>query len=552
MIRRYLLGLLVGMLTCTTVAQAQKLTSLAAESKTASEFFARIQSAGAVSRADSVLATMAVATGRARDLSHQIPHSPKCLTDLAEEAASISTHEALSVGREILSEPTSQFTMLSQSGRFTIYYDTSGAQACTQDYADHVAQFADSAYDLEIAKLGYPKPAFTNGDSTWHIHVRDLQNGYGLTQPTDQLGFSITGLTLVRSYIVMDNDFSESIYHTHGLDAARITIFHEFHHVIQFADYGYDVQFRRDAYFQEMTSVWMETRSSPDILDYVQYMPAYLLSINQSISADQSFGYGEAVWLQFLQKRYSDDIIKDIWQRRSASIEDPLFATQDALAARGSSFCSDYERFGTALFFTGRRFKGESIFPNAQYFLIDSLHTQLTKPKLPTDISNGAVVASLNYIYTGFGHDTVVVVSARDTDRTVISNGSIEIDGLNSYVAVYQSQSSFCDTIAGYSPTNATVFPQPFIVHSTGTDSVYILAQPGGKPPVNTQVDIFALDMSFVAHIENNLRRQTDSYYAVWNGRDEIGRLVPSGVYFFRVERDGTTTEGKIMVVRKL
>jgi flagellar hook assembly protein FlgD len=40
-------------------------------------------------------------------------------------------------------------------------------------------------------------------------------------------------------------------------------------------------------------------------------------------------------------------------------------------------------------------------------------------------------------------------------------------------------------------------------------------------------------------------------YYAtVWNGRDATGRLVPSGIYLYRLEATGYSATGKVLLGR--
>ncbi len=501
-----------------------------------------------VTHADSVQAI-------AEELTHKIPsgiqiHPAKCLTDLMFEAYRIRKERKLDIGT-LADGTTNQTQIISPSGRFTIYYDTSGAWACTPEYAQSVARTADSAYEFEINQLGYPKPPYTDSDSTFHLHIINQPAGiYGFTSPTDNgaLGLSPSGRQKMRTYFVIDNDFAEAAYPTHGSDAMHVTVFHEFQHVIQYGDYGIDKD-AKDKYFQELTSVWMETRSYPNVKDYLQYLNSYFSTINLSFDGSVERGYGEAIWFQWMQVRFGDAINRQIWQQYSNAQPDPVFAMQDILAQHGSSFCTEYMRYGNDLFFTGRRYRGASLFPDARAFPVDLLKVQREDVGVATPIDFGAVVASLNFFYAGFGRDTVAVTVARDTNRSIISDGTITITGPRNYLPAYVHPESFCDTISGYSPTLAEAFPQPFIIRASSNDSLSILASRSGKAPISVELDIYSLNMDAVAHIERRPEPFTGEYYVTWSGRDDLGKLVPSGIYLYTINTDGDRRVGKLAVI---
>jgi hypothetical protein len=499
-----------------------------------------------LSHADSVLAIVNALTQK-EPSSIKIPIA-KCLTDLIFEAYRIRRERKLPISVQA-DNIANQVSMVTPERHFTIYYDTAGVWASTADYAQSVARTADSAYDFEINELHYPKPPFGDADSTFHLHIVNQPGGiYGYTSPTADppLGTSPSGRIKQRTYMVIDNDFAEATYPTHGSDAMHVTVYHEFQHIIQYGTYGVDPN-AKDAYFKELTSVWMETRSHPEVKDYLQYLNSYFTLIDLSFNGSVERGYGEAIFFQFLEKRFGDAVTREIWQQYSDAQPDPVFAIQDVLARYSSSFCSEYKRFGNDLFFTGRRFSGQSLFPDARSFPVDSLKALLVPVGVSTNVL-GAVVASINYFYTGFGRDTVAVTVARDTNRGVISDAAITIISPTRFAAVYQNPESFCDTISGYSPILALAFPQPFLIGPSRTDSVSILAS-SGRAPVSVALDIYGINMEQIAHFENKPQPFTGEFYVTWSGRDDAGRLVPSGIYLYTINTDGTRRVGKLAVV---
>src|SRR5579883_2966291 len=198
--------------------------------------------------------------------------------------------------------PQLDTSIVSPSGRFRIHYDTAGSDAPDPtdnnhngipDYIDAVAQICDSSYNEEISILKYSSPpgdGNRGGDSLYDIYVSDLfdLNGryYGLTWP-DYDDTTDPGDTIhphLSSSIDIDNTFgADKGYPTSGVDAARVTLAHEFFHVIQIGDYGIwkapfvdecDASGRfANRYFFEMSTVWMETVVYPGIPDYLQYLP---------------------------------------------------------------------------------------------------------------------------------------------------------------------------------------------------------------------------------------------------------------------------------------
>jgi hypothetical protein len=552
-------------------AHAQKQTSLASQVATPEEFYAGVRQGRAVTRVDSVLATIATVVRHIPNLRAQVDAGGPCLTELFQYAWIHRNEVSAPITQSILSsEFTNQDSIISPKAHFTIYFDNTGANAATREYVDSIAAMSDRAFDFEINTLGYPKPPYPFADSTFHTHLTDfgVTGKYGYTQPTTDgdLGPTPSGLEKWRTFNVIDNDFSEQNYTTHGYDAARVTVFHEFQHVIQYGVYGISSLpgpdgFFVDSYFKEMTAVWMESLSNPDVKDYIQYIPGYLTTIKLSINGGVNRGYSQAIWLQFLEKTYGPEIVKDMWTRYSNvlysdNIHAVVCSMQDAIAAKGSNFQKEYMRFGAALFFTGRQFKGTSIFPDAELFQYDSLaHILATTPGQPTAIQFGALPASLNFIDEGFGNDTVAVVIARDTDFMITSDASATINGPSpySYKTAYQFSNAFADTLLALtvqtSASGQKVFPQPYTVGTAPQNALWFFAS--AVQPVDVQLDIFSMNLDKIAHVEKSAVGYLDSWYETWNGVDDLGRIVPSGVYLYSMMCDGVQTQGKFVVVHK-
>lgn len=434
----------------------------------------------------------------------------------------------------------------SSSGRFTIHFNESGDSATPIGLVHTIASLADEAYELEIVTLGYIKPAFTMSDSTWHIYLVPLGSTiYGKTVPLDDmpLGTSPSGLQMYRSFIIMNNNFEK--LPTSGDDGARITVFHEFHHVVQFGSYGMNVA---NINIHEMTSVWVEIRSSPNIKDYLNYISKFLKNIEERFDLADRQGYSQGIWMQYLQLRFGDDIIKQTWESLHHISSNVLAIFDTTIKEFHSTFCNEYKRFGAEIFFTGRRYRGTSIFPDAELIPVEYLkyHIQDTGKLYIYDLLNNA---SLHLYSAGVNNDSCVVSVSRSPDF-IFSSDTITIYGLNSYRATYQIPETFCDTIVGGKETNAEAFPMPFVISSDKDETVKLFAKVG-NPSSQTRLGIYTVNMKLVRYIETAAMPISGRYYMEWDGRDDIGKYVSSGIYVYSIEVDGERRQGKLVVVRK-
>jgi hypothetical protein len=533
----------------------QKHIPLASQAQTISEYETMIRSGLPLAREDSILIAFAQMKGLLRTIPQIRNPYGKCGTPLASEAGliqKISTPLKMAI---VLSTQSLSDSLKSPSGRFTIYYDKTGANSATPEYVDSVAHFADEAFELEINELGYAKPPYTSADSTWHISLSNLGPGvYGATAKSgNAFAKSPSGLSLFRSSITISNTF-DSGFVTRGTDAARITIFHEFHHVIQNGSYG--TNFTDDA-FREMMAVWMETRSTPWVTDYLQYLPSYTLHFDEPFDHIENIGYyGQCIWMQFLAKKFGDDVLRHTWEFYSDSFPDYLLCFDSVLAKLNTNFCMEYKRFGTAVYYTGRDFQGSSLFPDARKFNADEVQKRILQPNVTTIISQ-AFDASLHIFVCGFGKDTSVIVISRSTDRAFNSDFTVTSKSVLTFQDSFQFPETFCDTISLPVLIATKIFPQPYILTSSSDQPLLnILASTNSYSPIATDLNIYALDNTLIRHIERSgVTLSADpfggSWYVEWDGRDDTGRLVPSGVYFYHLKIDQDTDNGKFVVIRK-
>lgn len=100
------------------------------------------------------------------------------------------------------------------------------------------------------------------------------------------------------------------------------------------------------------------------------------------------------------------------------------------------------------------------------------------------------------------------------------------------------------EKVASASETYA--FPNPFSPDEESTKIVYSTSH-----SENVTIRIFDFGMNLIKTlIQNAARGISDEHVISWDGRNESGRIVPNGVYFYRIDiGSGTPLFGKIMVM---
>ena len=449
-------------------------------------------------------------------------------------------------------------SLASPSGRYMIYFDSKNADADSNtalSYAQLAALEADSAYDFEMGVLGYTPPAPTifghyafvlapehSGDEAYG-ETRILEGG--------QLPNAPDGNERWRAYSVVDNSFESSIYATHGGSALRITIFHEFFHVTQFSGYGYPPP--EYVYFQEMSAVWMEWLSTPTVKDYLQYVPFYLSALDRRLDIPTDIGqYGQFLFFAYLTHRFDTAIVRKIWEYYRDSSTDPVTCIDQVLRQYGSSLCMEYQNFGTQLMQTSWRYSGQSLLPDATVLPLDTIQVGT----LPLDSTAGFVTDALTLHFwdAGQGPDTCIEIMARDTNRALASDGSIEFQSLSfPPVLTLDPASAYRDSEICFTPFVATsglnVHPDPYV--ADGTSEAYLLASTNPFQPISVVMNIMDLGMNEIRSTKAPAVPFKGSWNAVWDGRDDLGNLVPSGEYLYTLHVDGSLKVGKIVVVRK-
>ncbi|MGQ9643062.1 MAG: MXAN_6640 family putative metalloprotease, partial [Ignavibacterium sp.] len=337
--------------------------------------------------------------------------------------------EQQSILKVLLQRPILQKSIVTPKGYFRIHYDETGINAPKYSLTE-LALALDSAYNFEVNFLGYPPPPVDNvngGDSRYDIYILDLGGSYyGYTQFEDDLGDG-----KYTSFTVIDNDYQG--YYTTGIEGARVTVAHEFHHAIQAGNYIYR---ESDLFYYEITSTAMEEFVFDDINDYYAYMPDYFNNPTRPFILNS--GYNLAIWNIFLKDRFGFDILKRQWELLPSARA--LNAINISLNENNSTLRNELNRFGVWTYFTNyRSIPGKFFDEAANYPLIRTSTPMVFNP--PSKSFSMSTRPTTNYF--------LKIIDGRDTLISIISNSDF-ISGTDSANNFFDFEYTlFSDTSVG-------------------------------------------------------------------------------------------------------
>jgi hypothetical protein len=482
----------------------------------------------------------------------------------------------------LLQRPVTETSFVTPGGFFRIHYDLTGTNAPGYDL-NLLAEALDSTYKFEIDFLGYDTPpgdSATNpsipsieygGDNRYDVYIGNLGSGfYGVTYFEYEVE---EGSNRFSSYMMIDNDFTN--YFSSGINGARVTVAHEFHHSIQGGNYIFR---QEDTYFYEITSTAMEEFVFDDINDYYAYIPSYFNSPETPLPLTN--GYNTATWNIFLRDNFDYDIIKRQWELMPSA--KAMFAINTSIFEYGSSFTREYNRYGIWMYFTNyRAVPGKYFEEGVNYPLVEPTSVvQFTPTSQTLNMSSGA--AAHSFI-------TFVVPSNNDSLVTIVSNGDVQnaVYGLNnffdfSYTLYSDSSSGERFLTENYSsdfeaenhafwsvseilnnivvreddvinqPTNNTLdyaYPSPFEYGKSYLFGSLIFFPISAELGEAVDFNVYTSGMELVYKSEETLKfLPGEQVGVIWNGMDDNSEKLASGVYIFVIQKGDEIRKGKIVI----
>ncbi len=504
----------------------------------------------------------------------------KCGFDLTTEtlrrARSMSATDRAAMMRSM--EPrTTDTSILSPSGFFRVNFDLSGPNApallvgdtaaripgTAVQYAQKIAEFFDTAYDVEVTQQGYMSPPFETGMQEYQIFIRDY-NGqyYGVTEWTEERPIGSVKPTFA-TYITVDNDFRE--FFTKGLKGASVTAAHEFHHALQLGGYGW---WENDTFIYEITSTFFEDEVFPGVDDYFQYLKDFFPLPDMSLYAWR--GYEAVLWAKCITARHGRAVLRRTWERMR-SVQ-PMTAMQNALTEVQSGLDQEYCVFTRWNWYTRDR---ASQTTTERYDNADQIREQvrvLATLGLPAKFSNSIPAMGSQYCRVVRGVDTVVFAVANINMSMSLSKASMEI-GYELEVAGSQIDASwveagnglwykltpgmentFCVSVftRGFIPDKGFVgaYPNPFNPLAEGALR-FSLSKSITVPRARLAIYSAGMDLLFENGQAGIVRDPVMGTYVEWNGRTTGGDMPASGMYIFAIEAGDEMITGKFAIIKK-
>jgi len=294
------------------------------------------------------------------------------------------------------------------------------ANRATLAFVRQLAAEADAVWIKEITTMGYSAPPIDGnlgGDNKYDIYLLNIGSqglyGYVTSDATSYLGTPFPHSNY--SHMVIDNDFSG--FPQAPLEAAKVTLAHEFFHSIQ---NGYDNS--EFPAFSEQLSTWMEDKVYPTIKDNLQYIGEVYTDSNgdgQYTSGEpftdrnrnnlrelgsqdypelhlDSFNlagdtgleqYGRFLWIRYISDKFGDAAVKSILTETGRIAGNNTYSAINTVLTTSyvSSLATAFHEFGiwnidTALYMNGTDYPiawGDNLFNNGAINISSNASTSL-------------------------------------------------------------------------------------------------------------------------------------------------------------------------------
>ncbi|MGQ9559646.1 MAG: MXAN_6640 family putative metalloprotease [Candidatus Oleimicrobiaceae bacterium] len=486
-----------------------------------------------------------------------------------------------------VTRPSLPLWLISPSGRFKVHYTTSGIHQTTESFAREAALAFDQAYEVEVVQMGYPAPPPDNGmdGAEYDVYIQNIAD-YGWTYPESPV--PETPASDWTTYIIVDNDYARGFY-SKGVDGLRVTAAHEFFHAIHFGirEPQREPAATADLFYYEVSSTWMEDVVYDEVNDYYNYLNGFFqwpdLPFN---TADGWREYGMAVWNHFVAKRVGTEAIRESWLNMRTT--HGMFAIRQALLVRGLTFEDALAEFAVWNMFTGSRADTVTFYPEGKHYpairlqredvfterieVPDSCKRLATKfysfvPQLPAPYNAQLVSAeaskwrlSVAVLGTGraifdyvpgatasfLGYLTPVDTVVLAVSRTHLGDesGGGDANGFYRFATIVEPGS-----VSGRPPKGNTIVAvsaNPFRMSQEGFLTVLIHSES------DQEVTMSVRDMHGRRVLEQWLGTLPAGrvYPWVWDGRNDRGAIVASGVYLIVARFASDVAVEKVAVLR--
>jgi hypothetical protein len=486
---------------------------------------------------------------------------------------------------KMMSRPVLPHYAKSPGGLFRIHYTLTGPDAVSEadadgnsipDYVDTAANSLEYTYGVEVEELGFKAPPSDDTDGPeWDVYIENIDNSYGSTMPDRLIGFNPDVYT---SYMELDNGYEST--DTKGLDGLRITIAHEFFHMIQLgwnarADGNQDFT---DLFLWEAACTWMEDVVYDGINDYYYYMDDFFQTNNMRFDTSDGWReYGLCLWFHFLEKYLGTrSFALSIWNHLYEV--EAVEANDRALRGFGTTFSDALGLFYAWNFRTGSRADTVHYYPEGTAYpeiALDGVYSLNEQTELSTDVTT---TGSRYYAFEdpSLGQYTFVLANVRRTDQDAIDPVSLSLAGAPqaSFVRIDDflyarvtteseknwrnrvfvetpegsiSLKALDDSTSSYDAEHLPAcIPNPLDLSKGGVTRIPFFVE------AKTMVQLLLFTASgYKVYEFTEYKTATGVTDMLWPGTDNDGRPVPGGIYVYAIVADGKILRrDKIAVVR--
>lgn len=474
--------------------------------------------------------------------------------------------------KSVLQRPTKQATLITPSGKFKIHFDTTGANAIQYSVIE-LAKALDSVYNFEVNVMGFP-PAPDDfgmgGDNLYDVYVHNVSPLYGYTEFEN-----VVGPNRYTSFVVIDNSFHESDYYTKGIDGARVTVAHEYHHAIQIGNYKYA---EGDVWFYELTSTSMEEFVFDSINDYYVYMPNFFNRPDKIFTGFD--GYSQAVWNIYLHKffNYNFSIFVRQWEifRDYSALE----AIKKSIEERGKSFRTVFSQFYLYNYYTGYRSKPEQYYEEGINYPLVRFNYPIQFIQPSRTINGSSQPCAANYYLVidslskiPFPPDSIAIILVNSNIDSALNwsglsrlfNYSIKISSSQNDASYKKISENLFSKLDVNDPINWTDF---YVVNDTASIiTITNVAELAFPMPANLNkhnfiripvpsnwlgdVDlyIYSAGMDLIYSSKTTPQIFDTKLVVQWDGKNLNNEKVSSGIYFYILINGDKKSIGKIVIV---
>lgn len=476
--------------------------------------------------------------------------------------------------QSVLQRPTKQATFVTPSGKFKIHYDTTGKNAIKYSLYE-LARALDSVYNFEVNIMGFP-PAPEDfemgGDNRYDVYVEDISPLYGYTEFENSIDSN-----RFTSFMVIDDSYDEVDYYTKGIDGARVTVAHEYHHAIQIGNYRYA---NRDIWFYELSSTSMEEFVFDSINDYYSYMPTFFDRPDKIFTGFD--GYSQAIWNIYLHKVFDYDFSIFVRQWELVRSYSALEAIKKSIEERGKSFKSIFAQFYNYNYYTGYRSKPDQYYEEGEFYPLIRFNYPIQFVKPSRTINGTSQPCAGNYyividslLRIPYPPDSIAIIIVNTNVDSALSwsnyshpfNYSIKISNSQDDFSFLKISSNLYSKFMVSDPNNWSDY---YILNDTSSIvriteiSNFAFPMPANlnkpgfiKIPVPSywigEVDllIYSISMDLIYSSKKTPQIFDNKLIVQWDGKDLTNNKVSSGIYFYILLNENKKSIGKIVIINE-